>query len=81
MNEFLESKERETQSYSLFQKTIKSKSIETVNEAMYFWNGFYTFFIIILLVLSVKTLNGTWDLRLDDRALLLSMSVFSLNNL
>lgn len=43
MNEFLESKERETQSYSLFQKTIKSKSIETVNEAMYFWNGFYTF--------------------------------------
>ena len=81
MNEFLESKERETQSYSLFQKTIKSKSIETVNEAMYFWNSFYTFLIIILLVLSVKTLNGTWDLRLDDRALLLSMSVFSLNNL
>ena len=81
MNEFLESKERETQSYSLFQKTIKSKSIETVNEAMYFWNGFYSFLIIILLVLSVKTLNGTWDLRLDDRALLLSMSVFSLNNL
>ena len=77
----MESKERETQSYSLFQKTIKSKSIETVNEAMYFWNGFYTFFIIILLVLSVKTLNGTWDLGLDDRALLLSMSVFSLNNL
>ena len=81
MNEFLESKERETQSYSLFQKTIKSKSIETVNEAMHFWNGFYTFLIIILLVPSVKTLNGTWDLGLDDRALLLSMSVFSLNNL
>ena len=77
----MESKERETQSYSLFQKTIKSKSIETVNEAMYFWNSFYTFLIIILLVLSVKTLNGTWDLGLDDRALLLSMSVFSLNNL
>ena len=35
-NKFLESKERETQSYSLFQKTIKSKSIETVNEAMHF---------------------------------------------
>ena len=35
-NDFLQNKEKEIQSYSLFQKTVKSKLIETENEIMYF---------------------------------------------
>ena len=35
-NEFLQSKEKEIQSYSLFQKSVNSKLIETENEVMYF---------------------------------------------
>ena len=35
-NEFLQGKEKEIQSYSLLQKTIKSKSLQTENEVMYF---------------------------------------------
>ena len=32
--------EKEIQSYSLFQKTIKSKLIETESEVMHFWYYF-----------------------------------------
>ena len=35
-NEYLQSKEKEIRSYSLFLKTIKSKLIETENEVVYF---------------------------------------------
>ena len=39
-NEFLQSKEEEIQSNSLFQKTVKSKFIETANEVMYFSHSY-----------------------------------------
>ena len=35
-NDFLQIEEKEIQSYSLFQKTVKSKLIETEIEVMYF---------------------------------------------
>ena len=35
-NDFLQNEEKEIQSYSLFQKTVKTKLIETENEVMYF---------------------------------------------
>ena len=33
-NDFLQNEEKEIQSYSVFQKTVKSKLIETENEVM-----------------------------------------------
>ena len=35
-NDFLQNEEKEIQSYSLFQKTVKSKLIEKESEVMYF---------------------------------------------
>ena len=36
LNELFQNEEKEIQSYSLFQKTVKSKLIETENEVMHF---------------------------------------------
>ena len=35
-NDFLQNEEKKIQSYSLFQKTVKSDLIETENEVMHF---------------------------------------------
>ena len=40
-NEFMQKEEKEIQSYTIFQKRLKSKLPEIENKDIYFWYGFY----------------------------------------
>ena len=63
---------------SLFQKTIKSKLIEPETELCTFDNFFSNFLFLILILSILISQNFKWELRyrLDDKALLLSLSPF-----
>ena len=62
-NDFLQNEEKEIQSYSLFQGTVKSKLIETENEIIYFWYYFSNFLFLILILLILISQNFKWESR------------------
>ena len=60
-NKCLQNAEKEIQSYSLFQKTIKSKFTEIIKMSFVFLILFFKFQFLILILLILISQNFKWE--------------------